>query len=185
MLRNAKTRQLDALISATTQHSISCRCASTFTRDLLRPTDPSMSRRGDAPPHARHSRRDDTTTGPRHTHREDTGPHAGRSRSPQVYRSKHYTPATKQTGEVGSEKILLEPHVLSNRLLKLCEAGKLDDAINMLKNSPRDAQNAVVWNTMIWECMKDAQYQLAYKLYTDVRVFSIDMSTPMLTICCR
>jgi hypothetical protein len=66
------------------------------------------------------------------------------------------------------KKALLEPHILSQRLKKLCDQGKLTEAIEKLKSSPLDAQNAVVWNTVIWECMKAKQYQLAYKLFVDV-----------------
>jgi hypothetical protein len=65
-------------------------------------------------------------------------------------------------------KKLLQPHVLSARLKKLSNDGKLDDAIEMLKNSPLDAQNVPVWNTMVWECLKAKRWALAYKLYTDV-----------------
>ncbi|EIN10613.1 hypothetical protein PUNSTDRAFT_84803 [Punctularia strigosozonata HHB-11173 SS5] len=39
----------------------------------------------------------------------------------------------------------------------------------MLKNSPLDAQNVPVWNTMIWECMKARRWALSYKLYTDMK----------------
>lgn len=63
---------------------------------------------------------------------------------------------------------LLEPHVLSGRLKKLADAGKVDDAVVMLKNAPLDAQNTQVWNTLIWEALKVNRYQLAYQLYTDV-----------------
>lgn len=66
--------------------------------------------------------------------------------------------------------ILLDPYVLAKRLRSLCEEGKVDDAVDMLKNSPRDAMNAVVWNTIIWEALKRQRFQLAYKLYVDVGV---------------
>lgn len=67
-----------------------------------------------------------------------------------------------------SNKRLLEPHVLSGRLKKLCDARKLEDAVYMLKNAPLDAQNTPVWNTLIWECMKAGRFQLGYQLFTDV-----------------
>lgn len=68
-------------------------------------------------------------------------------------------------------KKLLEPHELSLRLNALCESGKLYDAITMLSNSPLDAQNTPVWNTMMWACMREGKYQRAYELYTDVSNF--------------
>jgi len=77
--------------------------------------------------------------------------------------------ATSSNGEkTGSEIRLLEPHVLSSRLKKLCDAGKIDSAVSMLKNAPLDAQNTPVWNTLIWECMKTKRFKLAYQLFTDV-----------------
>lgn len=63
---------------------------------------------------------------------------------------------------------LLEPHVLSQRLKKLCEGGQLEAAIDMLKNAPQGAQTTPVWNTLIWETLKAQRWNLSYKLYTDV-----------------
>lgn len=63
---------------------------------------------------------------------------------------------------------LLEPHVLSLRLKRLCNSGKIDEAILMLKNAPLAAQNTPVWNTMIHEAMKAQRYSLSYQLYIDV-----------------
>lgn len=79
------------------------------------------------------------------------------------YRSKHFDPTEEK-----KDLPLLEPHILSGRLKKLCEQNKLEAAVTMLKNSPLDAQNAVVWNTVVWECMKAKQFQKAYTLYVDV-----------------
>jgi hypothetical protein len=84
-----------------------------------------------------------------------------------IYRSRHYDPS--QVREVDWEKRLLEPHVLSVRLKKLCEAGQVDSAVAYLKNAPLDAQNTPVWNTLIWECMKAQRFKLAYQLFVDVR----------------
>jgi hypothetical protein len=65
---------------------------------------------------------------------------------------------------------LLEPHVLSGRLKKLCDSNKVDDAVYMLKNAPLDAQNTQVWNTLIWEALKVKRFQLSYQLFVDVSV---------------
>jgi len=92
-------------------------------------------------------------------------PSVSRDTQPQKFRSKHYDPSSDKPV---SEKKLLEPHVLSQRLKKLCDGGKLESAVAMLKSAPRDAQNTPVWNTLIWECMKAERYQLGYQLYTDV-----------------
>jgi hypothetical protein len=86
--------------------------------------------------------------------------------SPKTFRSKHYDPNSEATPK--SQIRLLEPHVLSARLKKLCDSGKVDDAISVLNNAPLDAQNTQVWNTMIWETLKAKRYSLAYQLYIDV-----------------
>jgi len=70
----------------------------------------------------------------------------------------------------GEEKKLLDPYTLAQRLRKLCEENKIDDAVTMLKNVPRDAMNTPVWNTMIWEALKIQRFQLAHSLYVDVSV---------------
>ena len=85
------------------------------------------------------------------------------------YRSKHLTPDPSTRRETNKEGLkLLEPHVLSQRIKKLCDRGKLDDAVSLLQNSPLVAQNTPVWNTLIWETMKVQRYKLAYTLYIDV-----------------
>ncbi|KAJ7283656.1 pentatricopeptide repeat-containing protein [Mycena rebaudengoi] len=83
------------------------------------------------------------------------------------FRSRHYDPSR------GTDKSptmrLLEPHVLSARLRKLCDNGQLDAAVAMLKNAPLAAQNTPVWNTLIWECMKAKRFKLAYQLFIDMK----------------
>ena len=88
-----------------------------------------------------------------------------------TFRSRHYDP--EQETAPKSEIRLLEPHILSTRLKKLSDAGKVEDAIFMLKNAPLDAQNTQVWNTMIWETLKVGRYSLAYQLFVDVSGFFI------------
>lgn len=87
------------------------------------------------------------------------------SKVPTSFRSRHYDPSNETAK---SEMRPLEPHILSGRLKKLADAGKVDDAVVMLKNAPLDAQNTQVWNTLIWEALKVNRYQLAYQLYIDV-----------------
>lgn len=100
------------------------------------------------------------------------GPEASGSKS--RFRSRHLTEESRVEIRNPSGKIvLLEPHVLSARLKKSCEAGHIEEAVSMLKRSPLDAQNPPVWNTLIWECLKAKRFQLAYQLYIDVRVDSV------------
>ncbi|KAK0453638.1 hypothetical protein EV421DRAFT_1897639 [Armillaria borealis] len=114
----------------------------------------------------RRAQREESSGQPSTPSRPSRPPLASPSRdSPKQYRSKHYVPFTDEQRALLPK---LEPHELSRRLKILCDEGQLDAAVSMLKNTPRDAQNAPVWNTVIWECLKQKQYQLSYQLYTDV-----------------
>ena len=73
---------------------------------------------------------------------------------------------------------MLRPTVLSERLRTLCNQGKLEDAVTMLKNAPLDAQNTIVWNTMISLTMNLKHFKLAYQLYIDVRTAQPILCTP-------
>lgn len=66
------------------------------------------------------------------------------------------------------ERRLLRPSILSARVKRLCDAGALEPSITMVQNAPLDAQNTIVWNTLISEALKVKRYAVAYKLYTDV-----------------
>lgn len=63
---------------------------------------------------------------------------------------------------------ILRPPVLATRLTNLCDEKRYDEAVTMLKNAPRDAQNTVVWNTLIAGVMKASKFQLGYQLYIEV-----------------
>lgn len=65
----------------------------------------------------------------------------------------------------------LEPYYLSKRLTTLVSRGLLEEAVEMLKNSPQDASNVTTWNTLLLHCMTKERFKLAYKLFIDVRVF--------------
>lgn len=86
-------------------------------------------------------------------------------RVPPTHRSRHYDPSN-ETPKANMR--LLEPHVLSKRLKTLCDSNKIDDAVSMLKNTPLDAQNTQVWNTLIWEALKAKRFKLSYQLFIDV-----------------
>jgi hypothetical protein len=88
-------------------------------------------------------------------------------RVPPTHRSRHYDPSNE---EPKANMRLLEPHVLSKRLKNLCDSNKIDDAVGMLKNTPLDAQNTQVWNTLIWEALKAKRFQLSYQLFIDVGI---------------
>ncbi|KAH7104389.1 hypothetical protein BKA62DRAFT_505821, partial [Auriculariales sp. MPI-PUGE-AT-0066] len=63
----------------------------------------------------------------------------------------------------------LRAYDLTDRLVKKCKAGLLDDAIETLRNMPRDAQDTVCWNNMILYTMKAGRYKLAYSLFTEMK----------------
>jgi len=100
-----------------------------------------------------------TALGPMKGKRPESNP------APTAFRSRHHD-SLKEVPKAAMKP--LEPHVLSARLKRSCNEGKVDDAVFMLKNAPLDAQNTQVWNTLIWECLKVKRYQLAYQLFVDV-----------------
>lgn len=107
--------------------------------------------------------------------RNDRGYPRGRasgSPSPYVAKSKSIPPVIPVKGPLTASgerpKRMLEPHVLSGRLKALCDDGKLDIAVDMLKTAPLDSQSTPVWNTLIWEALKAQRWNLSYKLFTDV-----------------
>lgn len=79
------------------------------------------------------------------------------------------TPPLHYVAPQEDEKRLLRPAVLSERIQRLCRQGNIDDAVLMLKNAPLDAQNTIVWNTMMSEALKVKRFKLAYQTYIDVR----------------
>ncbi|THH19777.1 hypothetical protein EW146_g1453 [Bondarzewia mesenterica] len=67
-------------------------------------------------------------------------------------------------------KRLLQPYELSQRVNKLVdEEGLLDEAIDMVQNSPHDAQNIKVWNNLITKCTKAKRYKVAWSLFVDLK----------------
>jgi hypothetical protein len=109
-------------------------------------------------------------SGAESTHaRSREGTNKEKSSDKPTYKRLSSTHTTRHTLVMGERpKRLLQPHVLSQRLKKLCEEGQLEAAIDTLKNAPLGAQSTPVWNTLIWEVLKVQRWNLSYKLYTDV-----------------
>ncbi|KAG5652429.1 hypothetical protein H0H81_005025 [Sphagnurus paluster] len=142
--------------------------ATRVSRDTLEdaPRLPRYLRRQSIQPKPGSPQASESKVTPAQTRGEEDAP----SSSQKVYRSRHFQPNPPQDPTAPkTEKRLLEPYILSTRLKKLCDTNKIDDAVSMLKNSPRDAQNTQVWNTLIWECMKAKRFNLSYSLYTDMK----------------
>ena len=51
----------------------------------------------------------------------------------------------------------------------MAKGGRLDEAVNVLQNSPLDASNVPTWNTVLLFCVMERRFKLGFKLYTDVR----------------
>ncbi|KAI0081844.1 hypothetical protein K474DRAFT_1613127 [Panus rudis PR-1116 ss-1] len=66
-------------------------------------------------------------------------------------------------------KRLLRPYDLAQRLTKLVEEGQLQEAVDSLKTAPLDAQNVPLWNTMLNHCCNAGKYELAWKLFIDMK----------------
>lgn len=111
------------------------------------------------------------TTQPRHLYSSDAlvkpfGRRAFEKVLPQAKQPNH--PRTNGTTHTGNKKILV-PYDLSQRVDALCQKGHLPAAISLVKSSPLDAQNAVVWATLIRSVLAAEKYQEAYRLFIDVR----------------
>lgn len=84
--------------------------------------------------------------------------------------------------KAGPEMRLLRAPVLAERLTKLCDEQKYEDAVAMLKSAPLDAQNAIVWNTLISKIMKAQKFQLGFHLFIDVSILQFQPSVTMILI---
>lgn len=65
---------------------------------------------------------------------------------------------------------LLKPYDLANEVHKMCGRGDIDGAIRRLQNTPRDAQNTSVWNTMISHCVRVGKYHRSFDVFNDVSI---------------
>lgn len=173
MIRNFTTNRLYASCCCTTRgYAAYARPPSNSNHDRpYRRRADSIEKAENKPRLPRYLRRESSfpaATGQRPSTDRELDPSSSRN-APRVYRSRHIDPT--QVKDDKSDIRLLEPHVLSARLRKLCDANQIDAAVSMLKNAPLDAQNTPVWNTCIWECMKAKRFKLGYQLFIDVIVF--------------
>ncbi|KAI0307100.1 hypothetical protein B0F90DRAFT_1685127, partial [Multifurca ochricompacta] len=74
-----------------------------------------------------------------------------------------------QSSPSPTKRPVLQPYELSRRLIALCRRGDAHLAVNMLQHAPRNAQNIKVWNTLIQQCMDAKRYQLAYRVFTEMK----------------
>ncbi|OSD04313.1 hypothetical protein PYCCODRAFT_1476342 [Trametes coccinea BRFM310] len=74
----------------------------------------------------------------------------------------------QESGQQGTKR-LLQPHVLSQRLSRMCQDGKLDEALEYLKTLPLDAQNTSVWNTLISQAKEQQRFRLAYQIFVEMK----------------
>ncbi|KAI0322443.1 hypothetical protein OF83DRAFT_1049291 [Amylostereum chailletii] len=81
--------------------------------------------------------------------------------------SQRHAPSTR--GNISQPPRLLMPFELSRRITSLCNKDNVDGAVELLQNSPLDAQNIKVWNTLIQQCFEAKRYKLAFRLFTDLK----------------
>ncbi len=170
MLRQTHTHLLDALHSLHRPVSLQARClnATAITSAQRHRLPPELE--GEDPRWLRRQ------TEQKKKSRERDVPPLPSKMEPPKFRSRHLTPEAAKERTKSKEGLkLLEPHVLSQRIKKLCDRGQIDEAVSLLRTSPRDAQNTIVWNGLIWEAMKLHRHQLAWLLYVDVRFQSYSL----------
>ena len=62
----------------------------------------------------------------------------------------------------------LKPYDVANRVTQLIKEDRLEYAIEMVNNLPRQAQDVVVWNLLIAEAMTKQRYTRGFEIYYDV-----------------
>lgn len=82
-------------------------------------------------------------------------------------KSRSYGSSPSRITNDGPKRLLRAP-VLAQRLQILTEQGRLEEAADMLQNTPLDAQNTVVWNGLLKDFLRAEKYQRAFELYVDV-----------------
>ncbi|KAH8118677.1 hypothetical protein DFH11DRAFT_1502547 [Phellopilus nigrolimitatus] len=68
-----------------------------------------------------------------------------------------------------SEQRNLRPTVLSARIKKLADEGKLEDAIQVVLDAPKNKLNVIVWNTLLSFLMKAEKRNRAYSIYIEMK----------------
>ena len=109
-----------------------------------------------------------TTVSQKRPLRTSRSPSRNTEEVPKPWKGKAKERPEEGSGTESRPKRLLKPYDLTLRLTKLCQEGKMDEALETLKNMPLDAQNTSVWNTMISQAGRAGRFQLAYQLYIDV-----------------
>ena len=62
----------------------------------------------------------------------------------------------------------LKPFDVASRVTQLIKEDRLEYAIEMVNNLPRQAQDVVVWNLLIAEAMTKQRYARGFEIYYDV-----------------
>lgn len=62
----------------------------------------------------------------------------------------------------------LKPYDVASRVTQLIKEDRLEYAIEMVNNLPRQAQDVVVWNLLIAEAMTKQRYTRGFEIYYDV-----------------
>ncbi|CAG8569413.1 6014_t:CDS:2 [Racocetra fulgida] len=62
-----------------------------------------------------------------------------------------------------------DPYILAEWVRKFGEANRLDDAISVVWNAKKSAQSEVVWNHLIVECVKNRKFQMAFRMFNEMK----------------
>ncbi|CAG8815540.1 22413_t:CDS:2, partial [Gigaspora rosea] len=72
--------------------------------------------------------------------------------------------------EIDSKLVIPEdPYILAEWVRKFGEANQLDDAISVVWNAKKNAQSEVVWNHLIIECVKNRKFQMAFRMFNEMK----------------
>ncbi len=65
------------------------------------------------------------------------------------------------------------PYGMAMHLKKVFDTGKLQDAVQMVVDSPLSSQNTVVWNMLIQRALQENKFSQAFTLYNDVSLVEL------------
>ncbi|KAF0521032.1 mitochondrial ppr repeat protein ppr2 [Gigaspora margarita] len=72
--------------------------------------------------------------------------------------------------EIDTKLVIPEdPYILAEWVRKFGEANQLDDAISVVWNAKKNAQSEVVWNHLIIECVKNRKFQMAFRMFNEMK----------------
>jgi len=159
MLRSGLSRYGSTALSSDLAHRYNITTARIYTSCLARALSTSAN-----PPSGK----------PKSSNWKPRKPNKGGSR-PRKDDSDEPNPRKRERTFTEDGKPKLRAYDLTQRLVKLCEEGELNEAIEQLKEMPHDAQDVACWNTIMKHALKDGRYKQAYQLFIEVSLVQFGM----------